>query len=159
MHQGLPQESVLAPLLFIFYINSLADILPSNNLNCMFADDVGIVATACDRNEAVASAQAGVDFVAEHLLGVTLDKGLTFEMPVSEVSKAAAKSCSMLSALAHSNYGWRKQYLVTVYHAMVSKDVLCRTMVAGEYMPSWKAGCGPKQSDKDHHWTVQGCPS
>ena len=46
MHQGLPQESVLAPLLFIFYINSLADILPSNNLNCMFADDVGIVATA-----------------------------------------------------------------------------------------------------------------
>ena len=73
MHQGLPQESVLAPLLFIFYINSLADILPSNNLNCMFADDVGIVATACDRNEAVASAQAGVDFVAEHLLGVTLD--------------------------------------------------------------------------------------
>ena len=63
-------------MLFIFYINSLADILPSNNLNCMFADDVGIVATACDRNEAVASAQAGVDFVAEHLLGVTLDKGL-----------------------------------------------------------------------------------
>ena len=41
-------------------------------------------------------------------------------MHVSEVSKAAAKSCSMLSALAHSNYGWRKQYLVTVYHAMVS---------------------------------------
>ena len=65
MHQGLPQGSVLAPLLFIFYINSLANILPSNNLNCMFADDVGIVATARDRNEAVVSAQAGVDVVAE----------------------------------------------------------------------------------------------
>ena len=52
-------------MLFIFYINSLANILPSNNLNCMFADDVGIVATARDRNEAVVSAQAGVDVVAE----------------------------------------------------------------------------------------------
>ena len=42
IHQGLPQGSVLAPLLFLFYINNLADILPGFNLNAMFADDVSI---------------------------------------------------------------------------------------------------------------------
>ena len=44
-------------------------------------------------------------------------------MHATEVGKAAAKSCSMLSALAHNNYGWRKQYLVTVFHAMVSSKM------------------------------------
>ena len=40
MRQGLPQGSVLAPLLFLFYIDNLASILPSETLNALFADDV-----------------------------------------------------------------------------------------------------------------------
>ena len=168
MRQGLPQGSVLAPLLFLFYINTLAEILPTNNLNCMFADDVAVVATARDRNEATANAQSGVDVVSTwsvewkldlngpkseaayfttwtkeygwkpeilingepisytatpRLLGTTLDKSLTFETHTTNVSKSASKACSMISALAHSNYGWRKPYLVTVYHSMVKSKM------------------------------------
>ena len=62
-HQGLPQGSVLSPLLFLFYINNLANIIPNFNINAMFADDVSILATANTKEEAVRKAQAGVDVV------------------------------------------------------------------------------------------------
>jgi len=42
MRQGLPQGSVLAPILFVFYIDNLAEILPEETLNALFADDVGV---------------------------------------------------------------------------------------------------------------------
>ena len=45
LHQGLPQVSVLSPLLCIFYINNLATLLPFTNNNFMFADNVFILAT------------------------------------------------------------------------------------------------------------------
>ena len=64
VHQGLPQGSVLAPLLFICYINSLAEELPTDTVNAMFADDVAILATSRDRSEAEALAQASVDTVS-----------------------------------------------------------------------------------------------
>ena len=57
-----------------------------------------------------------IDFVATpRLLGVTLDRQLTFGTHVENVTKAAISSNRMLSALAHSSYGWRKQWLTTVY--------------------------------------------
>ena len=57
------------------------------------------------------------------LLGVTLDKSLTFDLHATNVSKSAATACSMLSALANSSFGWRKQNLVTVYHGMVKSKM------------------------------------
>ena len=45
MRQGLPQGSVLSPLLFIFFINNLAEILPEDAQVAMFADDVTLLAT------------------------------------------------------------------------------------------------------------------
>ena len=63
--QGLPQGSVLAPLLFLFYINNLAGLLPDFNINAMFADDVSILASATSKEEAVRKAQAAVDSVIE----------------------------------------------------------------------------------------------
>ena len=65
MRQGLPQGSVLSPLLFLFYINNLAEILPESNINALFADDVGILATANTIKEAEVEAQKAVDIVAE----------------------------------------------------------------------------------------------
>ena len=167
MHQGLPQGSVLAPLLFLFYINTLAEIMPTNTLNGLFADDVGTVSTHHDRDIATANAQTAVDTVhrwskewklnlnaaksevayftswthekwtpaitieekqiectpTPRLLGVTLDSHLTFSKHVDNVCKAATSSCRMLSALSNSSYGWRKQYLTTVYQCIVKSKM------------------------------------
>ena len=64
MRQGLPQGSVLSPLLFVFYINNLAELLPDTNTNVLFADDAGILATADTIKEAQAEAQKAVDIVS-----------------------------------------------------------------------------------------------
>jgi ribonuclease HI len=168
MRQGLPQGSVLAPLLFLFYINTLAEILPTNVINSLFADDVEILATADARNAAQANAQRAVDIVTKwsrewklnlnaaksevayftnwtgesswrpeifidgksieysptpRLLGVTLDRYLTFGQHVDNVCKSATSSCRILSALSHSKWGWRKQYLVKIYHSVVKSKL------------------------------------
>ena len=57
MRQGLPQGFVLSPLLFLFYMDRLADILPKYTLNALFADDVGILATTPTIKAAEAKAQ------------------------------------------------------------------------------------------------------
>ena len=65
MTQGLPQGSVLSPVLFLFYINNLAEILPTDNINSLFADDVSILAVRKSLEEAEAAAQASVDIVVK----------------------------------------------------------------------------------------------
>ena len=61
--QGLPQGSVLAPLLFLFYINDLATTLNNDVVIALFADDVSILTTAHKREDAEATAQSVVSFV------------------------------------------------------------------------------------------------
>ena len=56
-NQGLPQGSVLAPLLFLFYINDLASTLNDDAVIALFADDVCILTTARKREDAEAAAQ------------------------------------------------------------------------------------------------------
>ena len=65
MRQGLPQGSVLSPLLFLFYINSLAELLPRKTVNALFADDVGILATAPNIKQAEEEAQETVNTVVK----------------------------------------------------------------------------------------------
>ena len=47
--QGLPQGSVLTPLLFLFYINDLASLLNDNAVIAIFADGVCILTVARKR--------------------------------------------------------------------------------------------------------------
>ena len=63
MRQGLPQGSVLSPLLFIMYINNLAILLPESEMTSMFADDVSILSTRRSKEEAARAAQKVVDIV------------------------------------------------------------------------------------------------
>ena len=65
MRQGLPQGSVLSPLLFILYINNLAKILPDSETIVMFADDVEILCTHRVKEEAEKRAQGLVDIVVK----------------------------------------------------------------------------------------------
>ena len=55
--QGLPQGFVLAPLLFLFYINNLASSLNDNAIIILFADDVSILTIAHKKEDAEAAAQ------------------------------------------------------------------------------------------------------
>ena len=49
---GVPQGAVFSPMLFLFYINSVADVIPKDVLNSIFADDLTIWAS--DHNKETA---------------------------------------------------------------------------------------------------------
>ena len=54
--QGLPQGSILAPLLFLLYINNLASSLNDDAVMALFAGDVSILITARKKEDAEAAA-------------------------------------------------------------------------------------------------------
>ena len=157
MNQGLPQGSVLAPILFLFYINELAKLLPSDLVTAMYADDVSFLASSKSPRQAEASAQAAVDIVVDwskewklvlngsksetsiftlgkvwcpnirindrairsvsnpKLLGVTLDRTLTFGKHVGQIIARANQKQHILRAVSHSSWGWRKPDLRKIY--------------------------------------------
>ena len=62
-NQGLPQGSIFAPLLFLFYFNDLATTLDNDTVIALFADDVSILTTAGEREDAEATTQSVVNSV------------------------------------------------------------------------------------------------
>ena len=86
--QGLPQGSVLSPLLFLFYINDLTDELSDEDVIALFADDVSILSTARNKADAERSVQAKVDIVS----GWSQQWKLKLNVGKSEVSAFSAWS-------------------------------------------------------------------
>ena len=170
MKQGLPQGSVLSPLLFLFYINELAKLLPDGNVNSMFADDVAILATAREVQDATDSAQVAVDIVHEwskewklalnadksecalfsswsndsrveititvggepirmvengeaRLLGVWVDRSLTFTHHIKKVEAKTTRSLRCLRAVSHADWGWDKRSLRTIFFALTRSNL------------------------------------
>ena len=82
MKQGLPQGSVLAPLLFLLFINDIGENIPDDVENLLFADDASLVASNTDLNAANDSLQVAVSAVEQwsvlNKLGLNLIKSCTF---------------------------------------------------------------------------------
>ena len=175
LRQGLPQGAVLSPILFLFYINNLADILPQDTLNSLFADDVATAATRRSFLDAQTAVQKTVDVVSKwakewkvqlnatksevsffsnstkdkdpiinkkpwlptisiddktiryeptpRLLGVILDRQLTFGPQVKSIEKRVNSKIRMLSSLANSKYGWKKPYLKRIFTTLIKSVI------------------------------------
>jgi ribonuclease HI len=177
MKQGLPQGAVLSPILFLFYINNLAEILPESVIISMFADDVAIVGTDRDRKKAEQKVQEAVSIVEAwskeyklklnsdkseccyfttwpkeaawrpcvkiggkeipfkanpRLLGVLLDRQLTFGPQTESVTREATSKLRMLASLAHSEYGWNRNHLEVIYSTFVRSKL---DYAAGSWQP------------------------
>ena len=61
--QVLPKGSILALLLFLFYINNLASSLNNNAVIALFADEVSILTTAYKKEDAKAAAPSVVTVI------------------------------------------------------------------------------------------------
>ena len=162
--QGLPQGSVLAPLLFLFYINDLATTLNNDAVIALFADDVSILTIAHKREDAEATGQSVVSSVVTssqewklnlnaeksevctfstwsndsswnptifidnqkvcvnttpRLLGVILDRSLTFNAHMKKLTASLASSTRIIRATTHTSWGWRRSTLKMAFHALV----------------------------------------
>ena len=65
IRQGVPQGSVLAPLLFLFYIYPLVDVIPGDVWRALFADDVSIWVSDNSLEVANRRAQVKVQIIAD----------------------------------------------------------------------------------------------
>ena len=63
LRQGLPQGAVSSPLLFLFYINGLNEVIPENTDIALFADDASVWAADEDLNQANRKVQLALEKV------------------------------------------------------------------------------------------------
>jgi hypothetical protein len=82
MKQGLPQGSVLSPLLFIIFINDILSEVPSSTESSLFADDAALYALDSNREAAEAKLQLAVSAVERwsilNKLDLNIKKSCTF---------------------------------------------------------------------------------
>ncbi|PAA62320.1 hypothetical protein BOX15_Mlig029675g1 [Macrostomum lignano] len=163
MRQGLPQGSVIAPFLFLIFIDTVNDVVNPPAEISMYADDIALRARHRNKLEAQRAVQRALDNVArwsnEHkmvlnpdkseaaffstdtseaawspaisiegrnlrhnptprLLGLTLDRTLSFRSHLEHVCNRTTSRCRLLACLASKEWGWSKKLLLRIYRAM-----------------------------------------
>ena len=114
--QGLPQGSVLAPLLFLFYVNNLASALNDDAVIALFADDASILTTA--GKILIGNQKVRVN-ITPGLLGVILNRSLTFNAHLKKLTTSLASSICIIRATAHTSWGLCRSTLNMAFHALV----------------------------------------
>lgn len=90
---GVPQGSVLGPILFLLYINSIIDI--TNHKCILFADDISIIVTSDKRNNTIADHETEINNVVESLIEWLKQNNLSINLKKSvyiQFNKSNAKS-------------------------------------------------------------------
>uniref|UniRef100_A0A1I8J5W1 Secreted protein n=1 Tax=Macrostomum lignano TaxID=282301 RepID=A0A1I8J5W1_9PLAT len=136
---GLPQGSVLAPLLWLIFANDLPAAIRAVSPECginLYADDSSLLATNRRLTECARSIQPALDATAAWSASgststatispktntpacVTLDGQLNFAKQGSEVRRRMARRRSALNALAHRSTGADARVLRTAYIATI----------------------------------------
>ena len=182
---GVPQGAVLSPMLFLFYINPVADVIPNDVLNSIFADDLTIWASDhnketaqgrvqeavkhieswCRRKKMLLSDKSVVAFFsaascdskwvpslnmnnlpmkfdpAPKLLGLYMNRTLSFQQHVEYVVRKVEKRCNLLACLGNTGWGWKKRPMRSVYLA-TQRSIL-------DYAaPAWQLWIARTQMDR-----------
>ena len=90
------------------------------------------------------------------LLGTILDRQLTFTPHMNEIIRRVGPSFRMLRAVSHSEWGWLKKSLRSLYFAFVNSHLSYAGAVRQPYIcnANRKIENTAEQSTKKDHWST-----
>ncbi|KAL4153411.1 hypothetical protein QTP88_001244 [Uroleucon formosanum] len=115
LQNGLPQGSVLSPVLFNVYTS---DFVNTTLRKFMYADDVGLVAQADSFEKLEEILNENLSIIHKYL-GIKLDRTLTFKQHLEGIKNKLKTRNNIISKLAGTSWGCRANILRTSALALV----------------------------------------